>query len=113
MKILFDENIPKRLMLDLSEFSVFRTQKMGWTSYKNGTLFKSMIRNDFKVLITGDKNIEFQQNFDKYPVTVIAINIHPLKYENIKPLIPEIREIIKNNLRAGIIRVPKERLFIV
>ena len=112
MKILFDENIPKLLIRDLSEFSVFTVQKMGWTSYSNGVLLQSMIRNNFRVLITGDKNVEFQQNFTKYPITLIAINIHPLKYENIKPLIPEIRAIINNNLQAGIIRVPKNRLFI-
>jgi len=38
MKILLDENIPKNLKKDLSQFDVITVQEMGWNGLQNGAL---------------------------------------------------------------------------
>ena len=63
MKILFDENVPKKLKRDLEDFSIFTVQELGWEGKDNGVLLEAMLSDHFDVLITGDKNMENQQNF--------------------------------------------------
>ncbi len=109
MKILLDENLPKKLKRDLSDFEVFTVQDMGWDSQKNGVLLVSMLRESFDILITGDKGMEHQQNFETYPIPVILFNTHFLYYRDLKPLAPQIIRLLRSNLKAGVTRVPEEK----
>lgn len=102
MRILLDENLPKRLKLDLSEYEVFTVRDRKWNGLKNGELLKKLIQEDFKVLITFDKNLEFQQNFSKFPITVLTIKAEDNTYLTIKNYISEIKKILKENLKPGI-----------
>ena len=70
MKMLLDENLPNKLLKELLGHEVYTSRKMGWLGFKNGALIKLMIDNGFDALITFDKNIQYQQNFSKYPITV-------------------------------------------
>lgn len=38
MKLLLDENLPRKLKQDLSEFEVFTVSEKGWSGKKNGEL---------------------------------------------------------------------------
>jgi predicted nuclease of predicted toxin-antitoxin system len=42
MKLLLDENLPKRLKVDLMEFEVSTVSDNGWAGKKNGELMKLM-----------------------------------------------------------------------
>ena len=72
--MLLDEHLPKRLKLDLPEYEVFTVRDMGWSGVKNGELLKLMLKNNFEILITFDKNLQHQQNFSKYTILVIVLN---------------------------------------
>jgi predicted nuclease of predicted toxin-antitoxin system len=74
MKLLLDENLPKRLKLDFSEHEVYTVRDKGWNGIKNGELLKLMIEDSFDVLLTFDKNLQHQQNFSKYTLVVFCIN---------------------------------------
>lgn len=60
MKLLLDENLPKKLKKDLSIHEVYTVHDMGWNSKKNGELLKLMLNKGFDVLLTFDKNLQFQ-----------------------------------------------------
>jgi predicted nuclease of predicted toxin-antitoxin system len=75
MKILLDENLPKKLKRDLSEHTVFTVRECGWNGKKNGELLALMQQELFDVLITFDKNLQHQQNFTKYTVSVIHADL--------------------------------------
>ena len=108
MKILLDENTPKKLKFRLAEFEVFRVQELGWTSIKNGNLVKLMLENDIRVLITLDRNLQYQQNFEKYPITLIVFKTRKGKYEDIEPLLPKLKTILHEvfeDLKPGIIEI--------
>ena len=43
MKLLLDENLPKKLKQDFSEFEINTVAEMGWAGKTNGELLKLMI----------------------------------------------------------------------
>ncbi|MDQ0639501.1 hypothetical protein QF042_003066 [Pedobacter sp. W3I1] len=63
---------------------------MGWNGVKNGELLKLMITDGFHVLITFDKNLQFQQNFAKYTLPIIVLNAFDNTYLALKELIPKL-----------------------
>jgi len=92
MKILIDENLPVKLKYRLTDFEIYTVQDMKWDSYKNGELLSEAIKNKFDVLLTSDKNLEFQQNISKMNISIIVLDIPLLKWNYIEPLIPKIIE---------------------
>ena len=88
MKLLIDENLPKKLKIDFPEHEIFTVSDMGWNGKKNGELLKLMLEKEFDMLLTFDKNLQYQQNFAKYPVTVFILNAEDNTYVTLKPLIP-------------------------
>ena len=74
MKLLLDENLPERLKRDFPEHDVFTVRDKGWNGIKNGELLKFMEADGFQALLTFDKNLQHQQNFEKYTLTVFVLN---------------------------------------
>jgi len=96
MKLLLDENLPKRLKQDLEEHEVYTVRDKGWAGFSNGDLLKLMLNDGVSVLLTFDKNLQHQQNFQKYPVTVIVLTATSNQYKYLKPLAPSILNALKN-----------------
>jgi predicted nuclease of predicted toxin-antitoxin system len=101
MKLLLDENIPKKLKYDLLEFDVFTVQEMGWIGKQNGELLELLISEKFEVLITADKNLQNQQNFRQYKIPVLVLNVRLLTYSHLKKLIPQLFEALSSELPHG------------
>lgn len=53
---------------------VFTVRDKGWNGIKNGKLLELMLANKFDALLTFDKNLQYQQNFQKYTLTVFVLN---------------------------------------
>lgn len=102
MKLLLDENLPKRLKLDLSEYTSSTVVENGWAGKKNGELMKLMIENNFNLLLTFDKNLQFQQNFDKYSISVLVLSAKDNTYKTLIELIPLVKEKINAGLSIGV-----------
>lgn len=95
MRILLDECVTKRLKPHLQEFEVFTVSEMKWNGIKNGKLMSLCIENDFDVILTIDKNLMFQQNLDKYKLTIAVLNSLTSKIEELILFIPSFKEQIK------------------
>jgi hypothetical protein len=65
MRLLLDENFPKRLKQDFLAHEVFTVREKSWYGIKNGELLKLLLENNFDALLTFDKNLQHQQNFLK------------------------------------------------
>ncbi len=61
MKVLFDANVPAKLRNHLPGHEVTRAQTRGWQELKNGALLDAAERAGFDVMVTGDKNLSYQQ----------------------------------------------------
>jgi len=101
MRLLLDENLPKRLKQDLKEHEIYTAADKGWTGISNGKLLSLLIENNFDALLTFDKNLQHQQNFTKYTITVIVLNASDNSYITLKELVPKIKEVLAADLRAG------------
>ncbi len=102
MKLLLDENLPKKLKLDFEIHDVFTVRDMNWQGIKNGELLKLLIKNDFDALLTFDKNLQYQQNFEKYTIAVFVLNAYINTYDVLSKLSPSILAILeKGELKNG------------
>jgi len=109
MKLLLDENLPKRLKVDFANHEVYSIQDMGWSGVKNGPLLQLMLENNFHALLTFDKNLQHQQNFKKYTVAVFVLSAINNTYIELAKLSPKVQMYLKNDsLSAGPIIISTE-----
>ncbi len=105
MKLLLDENVPKRLKQELEDFEVFTVWEKAWTGKSNGELIRLMMAEHFDALITFDRNLEHQQNFRKFPITVFVLNAPDNTYQTLKRLTPTLKAKLRQPLNIGITEV--------
>ena len=102
MKVLLDENLPKKLKQDFREIEIYTVREKGWNGIKNGELLQLMIAEKFDILFTFDKNIEHQQNFEKYPISVFILNEVDNTYHTLQRLVPKIKNLLFSELKIGV-----------
>jgi len=88
MKILLDECVPVRLGNYLNDFEVSSVSKEGWSSLKDGNLIKTAIDAGFDIMLTVDKNLQYQQNLDEYNITIVVFDILFNRLQDFTPLMP-------------------------
>ncbi len=94
MKILLDECLPRRLVRDLSRYSVTTVPRQGWAGKQDSELIE-LAESEFDVFITLDSNLIFQQNLEFSNVAVIVLHADNSRYETLVPLIPAVTEAIE------------------
>jgi hypothetical protein len=92
MKILLDERVTKHLKPHLSEYDVFTVREMQWSGIKNGNLMKLCTELRFDILLTIHKNLQYQQNLEKYELTIVVLNSFSSKVEELAEFISEFRK---------------------
>lgn len=97
MLLLLDENLPKRLKLDFTEHEIYTIRDKGWNGIKNGELLKLLVENDFNALLTFDKNLQHQQNFMKYTMSVFVLSASINSYEVLSKLTLKVKEYLSTN----------------
>ena len=102
MKLLLDENLPKRLKGDFPEHEVFTVSEKQWNGIKNGELLQLMTTDGFDALLTFDKNLQHQQNFSKYSIAVLVLTATINTYKELTKLSDKVRQHLSNEqLPAG------------
>jgi len=64
-----------------------------------------MLSKNFEVLLTFDKNLQFQQNFEKYPICVIVFNAEDNSYLTLHHLSSQVLNVLEQPLKFGPIEV--------
>ncbi len=102
MKLLLDENLPKRLKRELIGLDTYTVRDMGWNGKSNGELLGLMVKENFDSLITFDKNLQYQQNFARYSIPVLVLNANDNTYQELLKLIPKILDVLNKKLNVGV-----------
>ena len=89
MRILLDEDLPRRLARLLVGHEVSTVQRSGWSGVKNGKLL-ALAAPEFDVLVTMDQNLEFQQNMAALPIAVLVVAAASNRLRHLVPLVPAI-----------------------
>ena len=91
MKILLDECVTKHLKPHLTDHEVFTVREMQWGGIKNGQLMALCAEKGFEIFLTIDKDLQYQQNLDKYPLAIIVLNAVSSKVEELVLFLPAFR----------------------
>jgi predicted nuclease of predicted toxin-antitoxin system len=108
MKLLLDENLPKRLKEDFPEHNVFTARDMGWNGLRDAALLSKASGAGFRVVLTFDKNMRHQQNFSHFPIAVFMLASKNNTYLELTKLSPLIRRLLKQKLRPGPVAIYEE-----
>jgi predicted nuclease of predicted toxin-antitoxin system len=96
MKILLDENLPKKLKADFGPgFDVKSVRDMGWLGKKNGELLGLVVFNGFDVFVTIDKNLRHQQNLERVDLIIFLLLAINNRRETLHALVEKIKDKIK------------------
>lgn len=86
MRVLLDEQLPRRLARDLAGHDVRTVQQQGWAGVKNGELLQRAADHGFDIFLTADQNLEFQQNLARARLGVVVLVAASNALEDLRPL---------------------------
>jgi hypothetical protein len=89
MKVLLDECVTHYLKRDFAGHDVFTVEEAGFKGLKNGQLLQAA-SGKYDVLITVDRNLQYQQNLKNIGVAVIILKAQRSTYPMLKPLMPQV-----------------------
>lgn len=74
MRVLIDECLPRQLRGWIARyFDTSTVREMGWEGIQNGKLLRVANDAGFDALVTADKNMHYQQNFDGLHISSVVI----------------------------------------
>ena len=88
MRILLDENLPRKLAGHLMGHTCRTVVECGWSGRKNGELL-SLADPQFDVPLTLDKNLPYQQNLDTTRIAVLIVRARSNRIQDLLPVISE------------------------
>ncbi|HJX09788.1 MAG TPA: DUF5615 family PIN-like protein [Candidatus Binatia bacterium] len=91
MRVLLDECFPRGLRVELPGHEVTTVAEAGWAGVKNGALLQ-LAATRFEVLLTVDRNLEYQQKYSGLTIAVIVVDAPSNDVEVLRPLMPKVLE---------------------
>lgn len=73
MRVLFDNNVPAPLRHHLKGHEVSTAHNMGWHELENGDLLAAAEQSGFQAMVTGDKNLSYQQNLEGRKLSLVVL----------------------------------------
>ena len=104
MRILLDESLPRKLAREFPGHETQTVQGRGWAGLKNGALLRTAA-SEFEVFLTGDKNLQYQQNLDELPIPVIVLCAKDNRIESLRHLVPRVVEVLQSIRSGELVRV--------
>ena len=106
MKLPLDGCAPRRLKNYFVGHDVSTIEQAGFKGLKNGNLLRAA-EGKFEVLITIDKNIEYQQNTAALPLAIVILAAASNRLGSLLPLIPNALKVLETIKTGDVVRVSK------
>jgi len=103
-RVLFDENMPRRLRRDLPGCTVRTVQEEGWAGLENGALL-GRAQAAFDVFVTADRRMEFQQTLTNYEIGIIVIVTPRLWYRVLVTIVPRLRQAVETTQPGRVVHL--------
>ena len=104
MKVLIDENLPRKLGGHLKGHECRTVAECGWAGNKNGELL-SLAEYQFDVLLTLDKNIPYQQDFKLGRIAILIVRAPSNRVQDLLPVIPDCLVALQSIEAGHVVRV--------
>ncbi len=89
MRVLLDECVPRALRKELPGHEVKTVAEAGWAGVRNGELLQ-LAAKQFDLLLTVDRNLEYQQNFAGLTLAVIVVHAPSNDVTMLRHLMPAV-----------------------
>lgn len=89
MRVLVDECLPRKLKRELIGHDVMTVPEAGWASIKDTPLLR-LAESRFEVFLTGDQNMQYQQNLKGRSMAIIVLVARNNLLETLRPLMPDV-----------------------
>jgi hypothetical protein len=104
VRVLLDENLPVDLAAELVGHQVTTVSGLGWQGIKNGELLQRA-QGTFEVLVTMDRNLEFQQNVSPLNLCVALALAPSNRMVDLRPIVSAILQAIETGRSGELLRV--------
>ena len=88
MRILFDQGTPVPLRHAFAGYMVETAYELGWASLQNGELITKAEAAGFKIFVTTDKNLKYQQNLTGRKLSIVVLQT--TSWPRIQKVIPRV-----------------------
>jgi hypothetical protein len=109
VRVLLDEQLPRRSARELVGHQVRTVQQEGWAGVQNGELLRRAADRGFEVFLTADQNLEFQQNLAQAGLRIIVLVAPSNALEDLQPLVPAALTTIARVRPGEVVRVSRAR----
>ena len=107
MRLLLDECVPGRLRKALPLHEVSTVVQAGWSGVRNGKLL-ALASAKFDAFITVDKNLPYQQNQAKLPISILVLNSYSNELVSLLPFIPALERCLLDLVSGSYVLVKTE-----
>ena len=107
MRVLLDECVPRALRRDIPGHEVKTVAEASWAGAKNGELLR-LAATAFDLMITVDRNLEYQQSFKGVSLAVIVIHASSNDIVALRPLMPAVVAAIAQARAGAVTHVGKD-----
>lgn len=105
MRVLLDENLPRRLKRCFAEgVEVLTVQECGWRGLQDGELLRAA-QTEFDVFVTTDKGIPFEQNLSSLLIAIVILEARSNRFEDLTRLLPQLTEVIQSIDIGDLVRI--------
>ena len=104
MRVLIDENLPRKLASHLQGHDCRTVTECGWAGRKNGELL-SLAEPLFDVLLTLDKSVPYQQDVSSGRIAVLIVRARSNRIQDLLPFVPECLAALERIQPGEVIRV--------
>jgi predicted nuclease of predicted toxin-antitoxin system len=105
MRVLLDEQLPRHLAREIAAHDISTVQQRGWAGLKNGELLRVAADAGFEVLVTADRNLQFQQNLSQSRLGITLLVAPSNALEDLRPLVPNLLAAIPKSQPGRLLRV--------
>jgi hypothetical protein len=103
VRILLDEQLPRKLAAEFVGHDVSTVQQEGWAGLHNGELLRAAASRGIEVFVTKDQSLEYQQNLAIAELGVVVLVAPSHDIELLRPLVPAVLEALEG-IQLGQVR---------
>lgn len=90
VRLLLDESLLRQLAGRLSGHEVRTVVQQGWAGLSNGEILCRAVQAGFDALLTGDQNLQYQQDIPATGLGVVVLVARANRIQDLIPLVPKV-----------------------
>jgi hypothetical protein len=110
LRILIDESLPIALAAELTGHDVTTVRAQQWLGLRNGVLLRAAADAGFKIFVTADKALRYQQNLATIGIAVLLLSRVRNRIQDLRPLVPRILQVLPGTSKGDLIEIAGNRV---